>query len=481
MKKILYFLTAILTLGMLAACDNGEGDMISYGNKDLKVKEANLLFGPQGGTNTITVESASTVTATSGSSWASVAVNGNEVSVTFPAWTSNESRYAKITLKAGNETTSVTIQQSGVLVKDFNPEDISAPGKPISYDFPFISNAVMTASADVDWITTSVVKGVDTDVDTLRVSLEANDSIDPRSGVVSYASGSYDGTINVSQAGAMVRIDNWTITYEGVTKVEGKSRDDILVTVGEEDYGKYALAVVPASQYKASGLYIDDFIVMVVAPTLAKGEKTAETEHFYYPKFENGDYIAFAVGFNDDGLTSGYYQYLEFTIDREKSPYEKWLGTWSVPRGDGNTDEWIITEITEDESVKIQGICGTTPDWMGNDAGAVAQFDPETGMLIVMNDQVIDSWVDDTYGTLNFTLQGTINYNGSVTRVGGNYAIGYIALTSDNAAEMNGLEVTLSVGSFPIRGMRYFGIVSAGGMAWSSITEQVFPAKMTLK
>ena len=98
-----------------------------------------------------------------------------------------------------------------------------------------------------------------------------------------------------------------------------------------------------------------------------------------------------------------------------------------------------------------------------------------------MNDQVIDSWEDDTYGTLNFTLQGTINYNGSVTRVGGNYAIGYIALTSDNTAEMNGLEVTLSVGSFPIRGMRYFGIVSAGGMAWSTITEQVFPAKMTLK
>ena len=73
------------------------------------------------------------------------------------------------------------------------------------------------------------------------------------------------------------------------------------------------------------------------------------------------------------------------------------------------------------------------------------------------------------------------DYDGNVTRVGGNYAIGYIALTSDNTAEMNGLEVTLSIGSFPIRGMRYFGIVSAGGMAWSTITEQVFPAKMTLK
>ena len=482
MKKIFYMLTAALVLAAFTACEDGEGDVISFGNKDLKVVEANLLFGPQGGTNTITVESVNPVSATSGSSWAAVAVSGSSVSVTVPAWSSNESRYAKITLKAGSETTSLTVQQSGVQVKDFNPQDISAASKPCQYDFPFVSNAEMTASADVDWITPTIIKGVETNVDTLRIALTANETIDPRSGVVSYAAGSYTGTIHVSQAGAMLRNDNWTITYEGITKVEGKSKDDLLVTVGGEDTGKYSFAVIPASQYEASDLPMDDFIATTIAPMIVGDERYTETQHFYYPKFENGDYIAFAVGFNDQGLTSGWYQYLEFTIKREKTPYEKWLGTWSVPRGDGNTDEWIVTEIEEDASVKIQGICGTTPEWMGNDYGATATFDPTTGKLSIMSGQIVDSWEHSAYGTLNFTLQATILINGNVSRVGGSFPIGEIERKSDTSAEMTGLSVVLSGGTeYPIRGMRYYGIVSAGGLTWSSITEQTFPAKLTKK
>lgn len=482
MKKIFYMLTAALALAAFSACEDGEGDVISFGNKELKVVDANLLFGPQGGTNTITVESLNPVSATSGSSWAAVAVSGSSVSVTVPAWSSNESRYAKITLKAGAETCDLTVQQSGVQVKEFNPSDISAASKPCQYDFPFVSNAEMTATADVDWITPSIIKGVETHVDTLRIALTANETVDPRSGVVSYAAGSYTGTINVSQAGAMVTNDNWTITYEGVTKVDGKSKDDLLVTVGEEDTGKYSFAVVPASEYEASGLPLDDFIVTTIAPEIVGDERFNETHHFYFPKFDNGKYIAFAVGFNDQNLTSGWYQTLEFTIDREKTPYEKWLGTWTVPRGDGNTDEWIISEIEEDASVKIQGICGATPEWMANDKGATATFDPATGKLSIMSGQVIDEWEDGTYGALKFTLQATILYNGNVSRVGGSFPIGEIELKSDTSAEMNGLTVTLSGGTeFAIRGMRYFGIVSAGGLSYSVITEQVFPAKLTRK
>ena len=481
MKKILYILSAALTLATFTACDNGEGEVLSFGNKDLKVEEADLLFGPQGGTNTIKVESVNPVTATSSTSWAAVTVNGTSVVVTVPSWDSNESRYAKITLRAGQEETSVTIQQSGIRVKDFNPQDIAAASEPCVYDFPYVSNAEMEASADVDWITTSIVKGVDTDVDTLRVSLQANNTVDPRAGVVSYAAGSYSGTINISQAGSLFQNDNWTITYEGVTKVDGKSKDDVLVTVGGEDTGKYALAVIPVSQFEASGKEKEEFIATTVVPMLANEDKSDQTKHFYYPKFENGDYIAFAIGFNDEGLTDGWYQCAEFTIDREKTPFEKWLGKWSVPRGDGNTDEWVITEITEDESVKIVGIGGATEEWLGESLGATATFDPATGKLTIMSGQVVASWTDATYGALQFTLQGTISYNGSPTRVGGTYPIGEIELTSDTTAEMTGDDIELSIGVFPIRGMRYFGIVSAGGLAFNGITEQVFPAKLTLK
>lgn len=476
MKKIFYILATALGLAAFAACEDGEGDVISFGNQNLKVTEANLLFGPNGGTNTVTVEALDPITATSSSSWASVSVSGSTVAVTAPAYTSNESRYAKITIKAGDETTTVTAQQTGVIVKDFNPQNISAASKPCSYSFPFVSNAEMTASADVDWISTSIAKG--NGVDTLKIFLLENPTIDPRAGNVTYAAGTYTGTIKVNQAGALIRNDNWTITYEGLTKVDGKSHDDFLVTVGGEDTGNYAFAVVPASTYTASGLDQEDFIATVIAPLLEGEDLTSETEHFYYTKLENNDYIAYAVGLTDTYLTTGYYQYLEFTIDREKTPYEKWLGTWSVPRGDGNTDEWIITEDVEDESVKIQGICGTTPDWMGNDNGAIAEFYPGYDFLVINNGQVVDNWEDPDYGNLDFTLFGTIEYNGSIVRVSGNYQICVLAMDSESSASVNGLSVNIGV-ELPLHGMRYFGIVSAGGLGFNGITEQTFPATMT--
>lgn len=479
MKKLAYILSAALAFAALSACDKGEGDVLSFGNKDLSIVEANLLFGPDGGSNTITVESTSNVTATSEASWASVAVNGKSIVVTAPAYSSNETRYSKITIKAGDESTSVTVQQMGVLVKGFNPSDINAASKETVVDYTYTSNVTMTATADVDWITPSIIKATAADEpDTLRIKLAENPTVDVRTGVVSYAAGAYNGTINVTQSGAMVQNPNWTITYEGVTKVDGHSRDDFQVAVGSEDTGKYAFTVLPASQYTASGKEMDDFIATVVAPTLTSATLYSDTQHFYYPKFENDKYIAFAVGLDDKGLTSGYYQTLEFTINREKTNFEKFLGTWTVARGDGNTDEWIVTEIEEDASVKIQGICGTTPSWMENDKGAVATYDPATGKFSIVNDQKVDGWEHSTYGWLDLTLQGTIDYDGSVSRVSGNYTIGTIEVKSNTSAQMTGGTVNVG-GVRPVRGMRYYGIVSAGGLSWSSITEQIFPANLT--
>ena len=92
MKKIAYLFTAALAFAALSACDNGEGEVLSFGNKDLAVVKANLLFGPDGGSNTITVESTNPISATSSSSWATVSVNGMSVVVSAPAYSANVSR-----------------------------------------------------------------------------------------------------------------------------------------------------------------------------------------------------------------------------------------------------------------------------------------------------------------------------------------------------------------------------------------------------
>lgn len=488
MKKLAYLFTAALAVAALSACDNGEGEYLSYGNKDLAVVEANLLFGPEGGSNTITVESTNAVTAASEASWASVSVNGKSIVVTAPAYSSNETRYAKITIKAGNESTFVVAQQMGVMVKGFNPSDINAASKAESFDFTFVSNTAMTATADVDWITPSVIKATAADEpDTLRISLLENPTVDVRTGVVSYAAGSYNGTINVTQSGAMIQNPNWTITYEGVTKVDGHSRDDLQVAVGSEDTGKYAFTVLPASQYTASGKEMDDFIATVVAPALTSATLYSDTQHFYYPKFENGKYIAFAVGLDDKGLTSGYYQTLEFTISREKTNFEKFLGTWTVARGDGATDEWVVTEIEEDASVKITGICGASVSWLGNfladsDIGAVATYDPATGQFTIQNGQIIGSWdVGGNYGMCNYTLLGHAIIDGENYRITGTYAIGTIVLQSASDAKMTPGTVNISgYGVLPVHGMLYWAVLSSGSaLTYVATTEQLIPANLT--
>lgn len=485
MKKLAYLFTAALTVAALSACDNGEGDVLSFGNKDLTVLEANLLFGPEGGSNTITVESTNPVTAASEASWASVSVNGQSIVVTAPAYSSNETRYAKITIKAGDESTFVTAQQMGVMVKGFNPSDINAASKAETFDFTFVSNTAMTATADVDWITPSVIKATAADEpDTLRISLLENPTVDVRTGVVSYAAGAYNGTINVTQSGAMVQNPNWTITYEGVTKVDGHSRDDFQVAVGSEDTGKYAFTVLPASQYTASGKEMDDFIATVVAPTLASAALYSDTQHFYYPKFENDKYIAFAVGLDDKGLTTGYYQYLEFTINREKTNFEKFLGTWTVARGDGYTDEWVVTEIEEDVSVKITGICGASVSWLGNflsnsDVGVVAKFNPETGKFSIQNGQIIGSWdVGGNYGIGNYTLLGQAIIDDTLYRISGTYDIGTIEVESAVHATMYGGIVNVQ-GTRPVISMLYYVILSDNsGLVYNANTSQAFPANL---
>lgn len=480
MKKLAYLFTAALAVAALSACDNGEGEYLSYGNKDLAVVEANLLFGPEGGSNTITVESTNAVTAASEASWASVSVNGKSIVVTAPAYSSNETRYAKITIKAGNESTFVVAQQMGVMVKDFNPSDINATSKAETFDFTFVSNTTMTATADVDWITPSVIKATGTDEpDTLRISLLENPTIDVRTGVVSYAAGTYNGTINVTQAGAMVQNPNWTITYEGVTKVDGHSRDDFQVAVGSEDTGKYAFTYLPASQYSASGLEMADFVVTGVVPALgASPVMYSDTQHFYYPKLENDKYIAFAVGLDDNGLTTGYYQYLEFEINRDKTPYEKLLGSWTIERkGNGTsvTDTWTIYEDVEDESFLIEGIEGHAFSFFGG-AYVAAQFDASTGEL-VLNEQIIAT-VQLNDDPVDVALYGYITVGGTNYYWGEGAEMIRIKANDDNTATMTASTADSRYG--PFTGMVFYGLVDGTVTYWwCGGNYQQLPAALT--
>ena len=484
MKKLLYTFATILAIAAFTSCDDGEGDVIAFGNADLKVKSAELLFGPDGGTNSIVVETSGTVSATSDASWAAVSVNGKTVSVTAGPYSEIETRYAKITINAGSESTNVIVQQQPVVVKGFNPEDIMSIGKGGTFEIPFESNVDMSVFSDVDWITVTVETAEDGSK-YIKIVVEPNTSVDVRIGNVNYSAGAFNGSIEISQAGVMVRTNNWTISYEGVTKVNGRSVDDFLVSVGSEDTGAYAVVLEPKSKFTESGMDdIEDYISTAVMVQAQDAEQYTATQHIYsLPKLANDTYILYVVGLNDEDVASGYYQYMEFTIDRELTPYEKWLGYWKVDRGDGTIDTWTITPDEEDVSVFIDGIGGSSVSFWGDEnavASATFTLDGDYNFLTIRAGQVIFTFEHSTYGTCNATLQGTINIEGGVSRVNGTYKICDILLTSDNSAKSYPYNLTLSGGDqYTIRGMRYYGIVSAGGLTWTSVVEQLIPADYT--
>ena len=484
MKKLLYVFATVLAFAAFTACDDGEGDVIAYGNQDLKVLSAELIMSPDGGSNTIVVETSGTVTATTDAQWLSLVVNGKNIVATAGPYSGNETRYAKVDIKSGSETTSVTLQQFGVVVKGFNPEDLMVVGGGDTFTFPFESNASMTVFADVDWITATVESEEETGT-YIKIVVSANTTVDVRTGNVNYSAGAYNGVIKVTQASSMIRTSNWTVTYEGVTKVAGVSSDDILVTVGAEDTGKYAFVLEPKSAQTASGLGIVDYIATEIIAKAAQGSLYTTTEHFYQaPKLANDTYVAYVVGIKDGGVASGFYQYLEFTINRESTPYEKFLGNWSAPRGDGNTDIWTIYPGVEDESVYIDGIGGSSASdfWGDTNAMAYATFTSYEGYnyLTIKAGQIIFTFEHSSYGTCNVTLQGTILEGSDTYRVSGDYNICDILLTSDTSAKGYSYDIELTGGGkYTVKGMRYYGIVSAGGLSWASIYEHIVAADYT--
>ena len=85
MKKYLHIILTALAALPFVACQEQE-EVYKPEVKDITVASVkNLVFLPAGGTGTITVDCATSFTATSDKNWCTVSVSGNEVTVTASA------------------------------------------------------------------------------------------------------------------------------------------------------------------------------------------------------------------------------------------------------------------------------------------------------------------------------------------------------------------------------------------------------------
>lgn len=469
MKKII---TAIfMALAVLASSSCSKQEVDGSETQAISVKENNLKIPAKGGEGTIEFVTESPIEVTVDKDWCQVSVKDNVATVTAPANESYESRYATVTVKSGDAKSDFTVQQFGFYSTGFNPSGIKASHKAVSFDFPYEYDETITASADVDWITVTVTEN-NLNVAIAENTIKGTPADMSRSGNVEWKLGHDSGVISVVQNNlSYMGVDaNWTVRYGGIKDYEGEQAAYIYNDVADPALsGKYSIYYVSKSEFTESGLEMDDFAIevadavrkeiMYIVEFYNQIGYPAEFSTFLYEDsdyevfdpMDAGDYIAFAIGFTDDGTATGHYAYSEFTVTSGgggSDAYKKWLGNWSINAG---AFDIALTQKVADKTINMKG-------WqMDQDFFEPAEvtFDSESGSIVLYgnDDEPIAGNVDigASEGACNLYYVGKfIHTDGKEYYItsGGNgpYDVATGTLQSDGSVKFTGNSFQLQGG-----------------------------------
>ena len=162
-------------------------------------------FAASGGSQSITLKSNQSWTASSSVSWLTLSKTsdtGNAtLTLTAQANTSTDNRSGIVTFTAGGKTYTVNVSQDGVATYfEITPTTLSFTSSGGSKSVSVMSNLPWTVSADASWLKLSNNSG--TSDATLSVTAEENTSTSSRSGTVTFNAGGKDNTVSVTQEGA---------------------------------------------------------------------------------------------------------------------------------------------------------------------------------------------------------------------------------------------------------------------------------------
>jgi hypothetical protein len=197
MKK-LYSLIALLTAVILfTAC--GKDDATYNPAPKLEVTAVNVLFEPEGGQGSITVNTASSLSATTDASWLSLTVNGNQVTAVADANTTLDGRSAKITLQAGGAEAFVTATQKGSVYGITLTDELLQIADTANSQtaIPIVHSGAVNVESLVDWLSARF----DEESSSIVVVGQANPQKEARTGYVAYATGNIKDTLTITQKG----------------------------------------------------------------------------------------------------------------------------------------------------------------------------------------------------------------------------------------------------------------------------------------
>ena len=411
MKKIFPIILAAVFSLAVGSCDiipqpSGPDGSQYAADPELDIISKDLVFMPQGGSGSIVVNTKGTLTAYSSRPWLKVEVDGGRVSLTVDRNETIESRYSTITLKAGKASTELIAQQFGVN---------SAYAWNDTYTFPYPGGELDLAYGEEGtvWVDLTQAPWVSAEVDeaSRTIHFAVANSIynyerqvpltitigDSFSHNLTFVQEANPAGLNPGEdePHEFVLQPAWTPKY-----VEPLSADQDYSTVGVDvdetlNAGRYFIKVVPQSEYNASGdeqLFLNRNAAAWAAEagTYYGASATEEIE-----RLANGSYRVYAIGIDNAKKVNYTYAVATFTVTKFLSPYEKFLGTWSVLRGTFE-DTWTIVEKEPGKSYTITGLEGGTQAFLG-EYEITGEFNPEDNTFSIKTHMDLAS--SGPYGT----------------------------------------------------------------------------------
>lgn len=364
MKRISTIVFSILALMAVASCRRAEQEPIEW-KTDLQVVKSNLVFSPEGGTETLEVNQSS-VSVTSDKSWVTASVSGNAVTVTVSPNAGNQSRYAVLKLTSGSESINVTVIQYSEVFDGLALADMYVPLEGDKVPYPYTTNLELKISADQPWVH---IEFDEEEEGLLYVVVDENKDFGVRKATVSYTAGSLSGSAQVIQEPKFGAVSGWTVADTDGRYVFPDQIDVISVTppAGMADVW-YFFDVIDPVEFPAGN--VDDVmraaIVEVTAQIrqlMASGEiqsmseiavkGTASDEFTNLP----GTSKAVVMCFDDEGYPTGQYVVTDVTIP-DRGPKKTVVDGWEIAHAGATyahpdqTDRFTVTPKAGFENVK---------------------------------------------------------------------------------------------------------------------------------
>lgn len=319
MKRLLNIsLIALFAAGMLVSCeDNKDMYAIHVPPTVDVVSGADIAFKAIGGEGYIEVApvEGQLQVSTDQSSWCHLSVEGGKIHVKVDGYSGLESRYAKVVMTAGEATGVTVVQQFGIIVREFAPQDVTlnndAQDATVYYE---ANESLIEAESDADWARIIVEK------DSLRIRLSENLSREYREAHIHWHFGEMKGDFivaqfDLAQAGLL---GGWTFNAVNATSGNPFSYYPLDADLSEAEDGTYTLAITKESgnvvvDYLITGLIMErNCLMLPLGGHVGTHKPNAKNLYQVFPLFASS---TTAVQY-DNAVTTGYFPFV-ITKDAE--------------------------------------------------------------------------------------------------------------------------------------------------------------------